>query len=413
MSAAGLNLTPMKILHSSDWHIGRTFHGNPTLGHLTEVLCALVQVVRDEQVDVVVVAGDVFDSATPAADSYDVLTAALRGIREAGAQIVLTSGNHDSATRLGFNSGFTGLAGVHIVTRHEQLDQPISIDDEHGPVHFYGIPYLEPSIVRSAYPGVELRSHEQMLGFAMNRVRADLEQRGGRSVVLSHAFIADVPASDGLERDITAGGLDVVPLSTFDGPDYVALGHIHGRAELSARARYSGAPLHYSFSEAAKPRGAWLVRLDADGLEQVDWVELPVPRRLVVLTGELEQLLSDPGHVAHERDWVSAVITDIVRPMDAMRRLQKRFPHAAHLEYRPSVVAAATEASYGERIATKSDHEIVDGFLELVRNGVGASAAERRLIDRAIDTRRAEIADGSTGGLTASGPAGLAGEVGA
>src|SRR6188768_1882089 len=178
----------MKILHSSDWHIGRTFHGNPTLGHLTEVLCALVQVVRDEQIDVVVVAGDIFDSATPAADSYDVLTAALRGIREAGAQVVLTSGNHDSATRLGFNSGFTGLAGVHIVTRHDQLDHPITIDDEFGPVQFYGIPYLEPSIVRSAYPGVELRSHEQTLGFAMGRIRDDLARRGGRSVVLSHAF---------------------------------------------------------------------------------------------------------------------------------------------------------------------------------------------------------------------------------
>ena len=403
----------MRILHTSDWHIGRTFHTHSTLGHLRVVLDALVEIVRDREVDVVAVAGDIFDSATPSADAYALLGGTLQRLHATGARVVMTSGNHDSATRLGFQSEWAGLAGIHINTGFDQYRTPITLTDEHGPVHFYGIPYLEPSIVRSAYPGVELRSHEQMLGFAMNRVRADLEQRGGRSVVLSHAFIADVPASDGLERDITAGGLDVVPLSTFDGPDYVALGHIHGRAELSARARYSGAPLHYSFSEAAKPRGAWLVRLDADGLEQVDWVELPVPRRLVVLTGELEQLLSDPGHVAHERDWVSAVITDIVRPMDAMRRLQKRFPHAAHLEYRPSVVAAATEASYGERIATKSDHEIVDGFLELVRNGVGASAAERRLIDRAIDTRRAEIADGSTGGLTASGPAGLAGEVGA
>jgi len=385
----------MKILHSSDWHIGRTFHGNPTLSHLTEVLSALVQVVRDEQIDVVVVAGDIFDSATPAADSYDVLTAALRGVREAGAQVVVTSGNHDSATRLGFNSGFTGLAGVHIVTRHDQLDHPISIADEFGPVHFYGIPYLEPSIVRSAYPGVELRSHEQVLDFAMGRVRADLAQRGGRSVVLSHAFIADVPASEGLERDITAGGLDVVPLSTFDGPDYIALGHIHGRAELSVRARYSGAPLHYSFSEAGKPRGAWLVRLDADGLEHVDWIELPVPRQLVVLTGELEHLLTAPGYHAHERDWVSAVLTDVVRPMDAMRRLQQRFPHAAHLAYRPSVVAEASAASYGERIATKSDHEIVDGFLELVRNGVGASAAERRLIDSAISAGQAELSEQS------------------
>ncbi|MBK4346930.1 exonuclease SbcCD subunit D [Lacisediminihabitans changchengi] len=383
----------MKILHSSDWHIGRTFHGNSTIAHLGQVLEALVDVVRREQIDVVVVAGDIFDSATPAAESYELLTATLRGIRDAGAQVVLTSGNHDSATRLGFNAGFTGLAGIHIITRQELHDRPISIDDEFGPVHFYGIPYLEPSIVRSAYPGVELRSHEQMLGFAMERVRADLDRRGGRSVVLSHAFIADVPASVGLERDITAGGLDVVPLSTFDGPDYVALGHIHGRARLSERARYSGAPLHYSFSEVGKPRGAWLVHLDADGLDHVDWVDLPVPRELAVLTGDLDDLVIDPALAAHEDQWVSAVLTDVVRPMDAMRRLQKRFPYAAHLEFRPSVVAETTSQSYGQRIAAKSDHEIVQGFLELVRNGVGASEAERRIIDRAIEQRHAQVVE--------------------
>jgi exonuclease SbcD len=227
----------------------------------------------------------------------------------------------------------------------------------------------------------------------MHRVRADLAERGGRSVVLSHAFIADVPASEGLERDITADGLDVVPLSTFDGPDYVALGHIHGRARLSERARYSGAPLHYSFSEAGKPRGAWLVHLDADGLSRVDWIELPVPRRLAVLTGELETLVSDPELTTHEQDWVSAVLTDVVRPMDAMRRLQQRFPHAAHLEYRPSIVAASGSTSYGERIATKSDHEIVDDFLELVRNGVGATAAERDIIDATITAHRTSLTD--------------------
>lgn len=378
----------MKILHTSDWHIGRSFHGSSTAEHIAIVLEALVRIVRERSVDVVVVSGDIFDSATPAAENYDLLTKALVGIREAGAIVVMTSGNHDSVTRLGFNAGFTGLAGIHIVTRHELHDQPITLDDEHGPVHFYGIPYLEPSLVRHAYPQVDLRSHLQVLAFVMDRVRADISHRGGRSVVLSHAFISDVPATD-VERDITAGGLDVVPLSTFDGPDYVALGHIHGRAELSRRVRYSGAPLHYSFSESGKPRGAWLVQLDAAGLESVEWVDLPVPRRLTVLTGGLEELLTDAANKEFENDWISAILTDQVRPMDAMRRLQIRFPHAAHLEYRPVVTAASATASYGERIATRSDNEIVGDFLELVRNGAGASTAERVLIAETISEYQA------------------------
>jgi exonuclease SbcD len=354
------------------------------------VLDALVVAVAEHKIDVVVVSGDIFDSATPAAENYEVLTRALTAMRAAGAAVILTSGNHDSATRLGFNSGFTGLSGIHIITRPDQHDQPITIVDDHGPVHFYGIPYLEPALVRHHYqgmlesgdelkPGNELRSHAQVLGFVMDRIRTDVARRGGRSVVLSHAFIVDVEPSD-VERDITAGGLDLVPLGTFDGPDYVALGHIHGRAELSRRVRYSGAPLHYSFGEANKPRGAWLVELDAAGLSTVEWIELPIPRRLTVLTGDLDDLLADGANSQFEGDWVSAILTDRVRPMDAMRRLQARFPHAATLEYRPRIIAESDTKTYSERIASKSDTAIIDDFLSLVRNGVGASDIERALI---------------------------------
>jgi len=385
----------MRILHTSDWHIGRSFHGHSTTAHLEHVLEALVTVVVDQQVDVVVVAGDVFDSATPAAENFDVLTRVLAKLRATGTRVVMTSGNHDSATRLGFQSGFAELAGIHIITRHEQAIMPVTIDDEHGPVHFYGIPYLEPSMLRHRYPDATLRTHTDALAFTMDSIRTDLASRGGRSVVISHCFAADVAdvsgdlAQDSGERDITAGGLDVVPLSTFDGPDYVALGHIHGRARLSDRARYSGAPLHYSFSEAAKPRGGWLVSIDASGLSSVDWVDLPVPRRLTVLTGELESLLEDAAHAGYEQDWIAAILTDRVRPMDGMRRLQTRFPFAAMLDHRPSIVADAGPTSYGERIKAKSDSEIVDGFLEFVRNGVGPSDAERRLIADAISDQAA------------------------
>ncbi|RNE62268.1 exonuclease SbcCD subunit D [Cryobacterium tepidiphilum] len=379
----------MKILHTSDWHIGRTFHGHSTVAHLRVVLDALVDVVREHGVDVVVVAGDIFDSATPAAEYYTVLSRALAAIREAGASVVMTSGNHDSAARLGFMSEFAGLAGVHVMTRPEQHDQPVTFRDEHGDVHVYGIPYLEPALVRHLWPEAPLRTHAQVLEFAMDRVRADHAARGGRAVVLSHCFAVDVPPEAGHpgdgERDITAGGLDYVPLSVFDGPDYVALGHIHGRARLSERVRYSGAPLHYSFSEAGKARGAWLVDLGADGLgddaaERIRWVDLPVPRALQVITGDIDELLTDAAYTPFEDAWVAAVVTDQVRPMDAMRRLQERFPWCVTLDHRPAVTAETVATTYAERVKQKSDHEIVAGFLEHVRNGVGPTPFERELL---------------------------------
>ncbi|KQP57320.1 exonuclease SbcCD subunit D [Agreia sp. Leaf283] len=390
----------MRILHTSDWHIGRTFHGHSTLANLGTVLDALADIVRAKSVDVVVVSGDIFDSATPAREAFDVLSRAIRQIRDAGASVVITSGNHDSATRLGFQSEWAGLAGIHVITRPEQFDEPVVIDDEYGPVLFYGIPYLEPALVRHLFPEVEMRRHSQVLGYAMQRIRDDIARRdGARSVVLSHAFVVNVPGADGgagadgdaaadasaseasdVERDITAGGLDLVSVDVFDGPDYVALGHIHGRSTLTPAIRYSGAPLHYSFGEAAKPRGAWLVDLDAAGLDTVEWVDLPVPRPLSILTGELHELLADPALSTAEGDFVSVVLTDQARPIDGMRRIQSRFPYAVALTHQPTIVAEHAAASYAERLHARSDNEVIAGFLEFVRNGVGPSDDEAELI---------------------------------
>ncbi|RWZ59540.1 exonuclease SbcCD subunit D [Labedella populi] len=373
----------MRILHTSDWHVGRTFHGHSTTEALESVLDALVAIVRERSVDVVIVAGDVFDSTMPASDHYGVLERTLSRLRGAGTVVIVTSGNHDSATRLGFQSEFARLADVHVITRPEQHDVPVTLEDEHGPVHVYGIPYLEPSLVRHRYPDVALKRHSDVLGFVMDRIRSDLAERGGRSVVVSHCFATGAAGSD-VERDITAGGLDYVPLATFDGPDYVALGHIHGRAALSDRVRYSGAPLHYSFSEADKPRGAWLVELDASGLSTVEWVDLPIPRRLVRLTGPIEELLLSPDYTEFEDAWLAVVLTDDVRPLDAMPRLQRRFRWCALLEHRPATVHDDGVVSYAARIEQKSDVEIVAGFLEHVRNGRGPTNAEAELVGDAF-----------------------------
>ena len=374
----------MKILHTSDWHIGRTFHTHSTLDHLGTVLAALVRVVRERGIDVVVVAGDVFDSGMPSKASLELLSRVLRDLKDAGAVVVMTSGNHDSAARLGFQAEWARLAGIHIITRHDEYLEPVTMSDAHGDVHVYGIPYLEPVIIRHHYPDVVLKTHEQVLGMVMDRVRADAAGRGGRWVVLAHCFAAGIaPATEAsdVERDITAGGLDVVSTRVFGGADYVALGHIHGCATLSPGVRYSGAPLHYSFAEAGKPRGTWLVELGAPGTPvAAEWVPLPVPRRLSELRGTLEELLTDARFTDQQQDWVKAIVTDRVRPLDGMRQLHDRFPHCVALEHRPDVTVTPDEASYGDRIRSKTDPEIVAGFLEYVRNGVGPSPFEARLV---------------------------------
>lgn len=375
----------MRILHTSDWHIGRSFHGHSTLGALSSVLDELVAQVAQHDVDLVVLAGDVFDSATPAAGCYPLLTDTLAAIRAAGAEVVVTSGNHDNAARLGFQAPFAAAAGIHVLTRPEAVGTPVTLRDEHGPVHVYGIPFLEPALVRHIWPDETLRSQEQTMAHAMRLVNADRAERGGRSVAIAHCFAANVEATPGVEREIRQGTLDVVPLATFDGPDYVALGHIHGRNELSPRVRYAGAPLHYSFGEQHKPRGSWLVDLDASGLASVEWLPLPVPRRLVTISAPLDELLNDPRFEGEVDAWVCAQYTDATPQRDPMRRLLARFPHCATVQHVPESVAESTGRTYASRVReARDDRELISSFLVHVRQGQAADDLEAQILDEVI-----------------------------
>jgi exonuclease SbcD len=372
----------MRLLHTSDWHIGRSLHGTDLLAEQARVLGRLAEVVAAEAVDVVLVAGDVYDRAVPSADATAVLDRALTRLRSAGATVVLTPGNHDSARRLGFASGLLAVSGVYVRASTPGLDEPVLLADEHGEVAVYGLPYLEPEVARHELGLAEARSHEAVLTAAMDRVRADLFLRPDtRSVVLAHAFVGGGVASDS-ERDICVGGVDLVPASVFDGVDYVALGHLHRPQSLSPRVRYSGSPLAYSFGEAGQDKQAWLVDLDARGLADVRPVPLAAPRQLTVLTGELEALLADPAHAPVESHFLSARLTDPVRPVDPMRRLQARFPHCVHLEWTGG--ADVTDGrSYQERLAGRSDLEVAGEFVRHVR-GLDAGPAERELLGRAL-----------------------------
>ena len=373
----------MRLLHTSDWHIGRSLHGADLLREQEEVLSGLADVVGAEAVDVVVVAGDVYDRAVPSADATGVLDRVIGRLLRAGAAVVLTPGNHDSARRLGTFSGLLSAAGLHVRATTAGLDEPVLLRDEHGEVAVYGLPYLEPEIARHELGVPGARSHEAVLAEAMERVRRDLFLRpGARSVVLAHAFVGGGVPSDS-ERDICVGGVDLVAAAVFDGVDYVALGHLHRPQTLTERLRYSGSPLAYSFGEAGQEKQVWLVDLDATGLAGVRALALPTPRPLTVLTGTLDELLADPAHTSVEEHFVSARLTDEVRPSDPMRQLQTRFPHCVHLEWTGSA-GGGDGRSYQERLRGRSDLEVAGEFVTHVRDGVGMSDAERELLVRAL-----------------------------
>lgn len=398
----------MRILHSSDWHLGRTLHRTPLREAQERFVDALVATVRSERVDVVVVAGDVYDRAVPPVEAVLLLEEALARLVDAGARVVISSGNHDSATRLGFGHQLVAAAGVHLRTRPDQLATPVVVEDDHGPVAFYPLPYLEPAAVRSQLPplpdqaaadgdpsgdgdghpggGAARRGHGAVLRHACACVAADAARRGlRRTVVAAHAWVTGGQGCDS-ERDITVGGVAAVPAELFTPFSYTALGHLHGPQVIGEAVRYSGSPLPYSFSEAGQVKGWWLVELDGAGLARVEQVPAPVYRRLSLLRGELQQLLTSAAHTERERDFVAVTLTDAARPVEAMERLRRRFPHVLTVAWEPPD-GGERGGSYGARLAGRDDAAVTREFVEHVRR-TPTTETERELLDQALEAAR-------------------------
>ncbi|WP_353950107.1 exonuclease SbcCD subunit D [Knoellia sp. S7-12] len=371
----------MRMIHTSDWHLGRAFHQVGLQDAQSAFLDHLVEVVRSESVDAVLVSGDLYDRALPAPDTVAMLSDAVERLIDAGATVVLSSGNHDSAIRLGFASRLLERSGLHIRTSIDDIGRPVVVGD----VAIHPLPYLEPSLAAGPL-GTSERTHAGALRAAMARVRTSLDtgpQR--RSVVMAHAFVTGGATSDS-ERDISVGGVAAVPPEVFAGVDYAALGHLHGRQQVSEAVRYSGSPVAMSFSEAAHTKGSWLVDLDGDQ-PVAQFVAAPVERPLVLLRGTLDELLSDRQHTAAESAWCQVTLTDPIRPLGAMERLRARFPHTLDLRFAPSG-SVTTMSAYAASLTARSDLDVCCDFLTHVRGGHGADEAERELLGKAVEGAR-------------------------
>ncbi|MCX5076641.1 exonuclease SbcCD subunit D [Streptomyces sp. NBC_00513] len=381
----------MKFLHTSDWHLGRSFHRVNMLGAQATFIDHLVATVEEHEVDAVLVAGDIYDRAVPPLPAVELYDRALHRLAALGVPTVMISGNHDSARRLGVGAGLIDRAGIFLRTDPAGCADPVVLSDAHGDVALYGLPYLEPALVKDTL-GADRVGHEAVLGAAMRRIRADLAARapGTRSIVLSHAFVTGGTASDS-ERDITVGGVEAVPADVFAGVDYAALGHLHGCQTINERVRYSGSPLAYSFSEADHRKTMWLIDLGAGGeLTSAERIENPVPRPLARIRGRLDDLLADSALTRHENSWIEATLTDPARPEDPMARLAARFPHTLSLAFDPEGREEDGGISYAQRLKGRSDQEIAEDFVAHVRGGGSADEAERVVLQGAFDDVRAQ-----------------------
>ncbi|GGE67886.1 exonuclease SbcCD subunit D [Nesterenkonia cremea] len=407
----------MRWLHTSDWHLGRGFHGHSLQTAQQEMLQTVCRTVSQEKVDVLLIAGDVYDRALPPEWAVRELESCLEELVAGGTRVIITSGNHDSAQRLGFGRGLMGAAGVHLRTSLEDAFTPVEVPDagpeasaeERGSAPLtlvYGVPYLEPALVREEL-GLDRADHTSVMTEVVRRIWEDVsarrrelgEQRSIRTVLMAHLFAARGVGSDS-ERNIgvealageqmdhqehTAGGLAVVPLELFDGFDYVALGHLHGRQKLSPTVRYSGSPLRYSFSETDQAKGAWLG--DFQDWEQIHPVDWSIGRPLAQLKGGIEEVLDPQTVEKHQEAYLQVTLTDPFRPERAYQRVREAYPQLCSFTHSGDG-GSQTLRTYSSAVEEAvSEAEIVTGFLEHVR-GRGPGEQEQQLLQEALEAVR-------------------------
>jgi exonuclease SbcD len=391
----------MRFLHTSDWHLGRTLHGVDLLDAQKDVLdqiCRLVAQPPDGvPVDAVLVAGDVYDRAVPPVEAVALFASTLARLIE-HTTVIVTAGNHDSAIRLGFGAElFTQRLRVR--TELASVGSPVLLGETDAPVAVYPLPYLDPDAARTALASGEApldRSHQAVMTAALDRVRRDLGDRppGTRSVVMAHAFVVGGQPSES-EREIVVGGVNSVAAGTFDGVDYVALGHLHGaqqpRGSAGTVLRYSGSPLRYSFSELSHTKSVTLVDLPPVGPVITTEVALRQPRAMAELTGTLAELLADEQHA---EDWVQVTVTDRSRPEQLFDRLKSHFPHLLRMTHAPAGARPAGAAS-SVAAAAPSPRQLGADFVEHV-TGLAALDLELDLFERAYQA--AIAAEASPGG---------------
>jgi DNA repair protein SbcD/Mre11 len=383
----------MRFLHTSDWHLGRRLHGAELLADQEVFLAWLLELAVSEEVDAVLVSGDVYDRAQPGADAISLMDRTVAGFARARIPLVISSGNHDSAVRLQYAGEVLAEAGIHLRTSIEQVAEPVLLSDGAGQVGVYGIPFVLPDAV-VAQLEVQ-RSHAAVLGALTGRIRADASARGlNRVVVMAHAFVTGGSACES-EREIRVGGVGDTPAEVFDGVTYVALGHLHGPqvvrlAGSSTVVEYSGSPLAFSFSERDHTKSVTVVDIDGAGGVSTRRVPAPVPRPLVQVSGRLADLLERAaGDLAGLGDaWVKVVLTDPGRVANPMEQLRAHWPHTLVLEFAPE----RDDASPGlTRLTEASDPvEICAEFVRTVSGDVPSPLQRSILAEVVLGSQRAE-----------------------
>ena len=355
----------MRFLHLSDLHLGKRVNEFSMLEDQAYILKEILNIIDEQKVEAVLIAGDIYDKVIPSAEAVRLLDDFLTRIAARELPVFLISGNHDSAERIAFGSRLMSSRQIYLSPVFESDVEPITISDRYGEIHIYMLPFVKPSLVKRVYPEEEIITYQDAVNAAVQHMQIDTDKR---NILLAHQFVTGAARCD--SEELSVGGLDDVDASIFDGFDYVALGHLHGPQKIGKETvRYSGTPLKYSFSEANQKKSVVIVDVEEKGKINIQQIPFLPKHDMQEIRGTyMEVTALDFYKDMKTDDYLHITLTDEEDIPDAIGKLRTIYPNIMKLSYDNLRTRAAVTVRGTAEVEEKSPMELLKEFYELQNN---------------------------------------------
>lgn len=351
----------MRFLHLADLHIGKRVNGFSMIEDQKFVFEQVYNVIENEKIDGIIMAGDIYDKPVPSAEAVKLFDEMLTRLVSINLPIFVISGNHDSAERIGFGSDILSAAKVYMSRVYNGNLQKIELEDDYGKINVYLLPFIKPATVKNIYKEAEIKDYDDALEYVLSQEKIDETKR---NVIVSHQFVTGAMRSE--SEEVSVGGLDNVSVENYEAFDYVALGHIH-RAQQMGResARYAGTLLKYSFSEEKHNKSMTIVDLKEKGNIEIKEIPVKPLHDLKTIKGKFSKITSEEFYKELKKeDYYRAVLTDEDDILNAIGKLKSIYPNLMSMEYDNTRTRSYSVVDNVETGEAKSPLDYFEEFFE-------------------------------------------------
>lgn len=355
----------------------------------TYILKEILQIMEEERPDGLLIAGDIYDKSIPTIEGINLFDEFLTSVVRLGIPVYAISGNHDSADRLNFGGRIMEANHVYMTGVFDGTLKKVTMQDEHGPVNVYMLPFVKPAMVTPYYSEVE--SYEDAVKAIIDGTEIDTSER---NILVAHQFVRSgtmLPEQSESELE-SIGGLDQMDASIFESFDYVALGHLHGPQRIGRDTiRYAGSPLRYSFSEVKQNKSVTVVSLGEKGNVSFELIPLHPMRDMRVIKGPITALTAKETYMQGNReDYIHAILTDEDNIVDAIGRLRSVYPNIMKLEFENSMSKVNENAkTSASDVQKKNPMELFEEFF-VSQNNVELKPEQKEIMRRVLERLEGE-----------------------